>query len=176
MQKLRRQHPFVLATGTPGQSWKNIVLQSSQTSADCWTNSMWHLLLMQKSKKAHHQHTNMKTSLFLKHMHKKSKDQESKPTVHWGLCRNTEVRGAQTFPSLLHPTGVLHYFHFTNNLRTVAQDAGSGGAMERASFQNRETDICLSLERDRLISEQWPLREERGKDVMLNGGWTVAVQ
>lgn len=60
VQRLRRQRPFIFATGTPGQSWKNIVLQSSQTLADCWTNSMWHP--MQKSKKAHPQHTNVDLS------------------------------------------------------------------------------------------------------------------
>ena len=83
---------------------------------------------------------------------------------HWGLCRNTEVRGIQTFPSLLRPRGVLHYFHFTNNLRTVVQDAGSGGATERASFQNRETDISLSLARDQVyISVSDPWQEEKGE-------------
>lgn len=76
MQKLRWQHPFILATDTPGQSWKNIVLQSRQDPADCWTNSMWHLLQMKKKKKkkknAHPQHSNVKTALSQTNTHKKS--------------------------------------------------------------------------------------------------------
>ncbi len=77
------------------------------------------------------------------------------------------MRGLQTFPSLLHPRGVLHYFHFTNNLRTIAQDAGSGGAMERASFQNRETDISLSLARDQVyIWASDPWQEEKGEKLL----------
>ncbi|CAB1419053.1 unnamed protein product [Pleuronectes platessa] len=62
-----------------------------------------------------------------------------------------------------HPTpptwalGILCYFHFTNNLRTGVQDAGSGGAVERARFPNRETDTSPSLEGDQVyISEGDP--------------------
>lgn len=191
VQELRRPRPFVLATGTPGQSWKNIVLQSSQTSADCWTNSMWHLLLMQKAKKAHPQHTNLRPLSFSdKHIWKvhRTGEQAHCSLSHWGLRRNTEVRGLQTFPSLLRPRGVLRYFHFTNNLRTIVQDAGSGGATERASLQNRETHISRSLAKDQVYiwaSDPWQEAKsekllvgwitENG-NVMLHGGWAVAVQ
>lgn len=94
MQKLRRQHPFVLATGTPGQSWKNIVLQSSQASADCWTNSMWHLLLMQKNKNAHPQHSNVMISLSQTNTHTKSpKSRRASPPFGEPLGTLQEHRG-----------------------------------------------------------------------------------
>lgn len=162
-RKLRQQHPIFLATDTLRQSWKNIVFQSSQASADCWTNSLWHLILMQKNKNAHAQYSNVKTTLSQTNTHKvqRAGEQAHHSLSHQGPCRNTEVRWLQTFPSPLHPRGVLRYFHFTNNLRTVAQDLGSGGATDRARFQNREADISLSLARDQRFTSLWVTPDQR---------------
>lgn len=55
-QQQRRQHPLTLATDTQGQSCKNIVLLSSQASADRRANSMWHLLVMQEKKQPRNAH------------------------------------------------------------------------------------------------------------------------
>lgn len=81
---------------------------------------------------------------------------------HWRLCRNTEVRGLQTFPSLLHPRGVLRYFHFTNNLRTIAQDTGkrrSHGEGQLTKQKNRYKPE--PGKRPGLYLSEWPLT--RGK-------------
>lgn len=81
MEKAYWQGSWALATGTSGQSWTNIFLQSRQISADSWTNSEWHLCLVQEGEKGHLQDAILK-STSEKHSCKKSKDQQSKSTVH----------------------------------------------------------------------------------------------
>lgn len=121
-----------LTTGTPGQSWKNIFPRSSQTSADCWANSVRHVGLMRKHKKAHPRYTNIKPPLLVRQTRTQyvqgAGERAFCSQSRWGLERNTEVRGLQTFPLLLPPNGVRHYLHFTNKVRAVAPDAGSGGS------------------------------------------------
>lgn len=158
-RKIRR----LLTASTSGQSCKNICLESSQISADCCTNSQWHPPLAPKRKKASPRHANVKSIQSLRQTllqdAQRLREQAQCSWRHWGHCRNTEVRGLQTLPSLLCLRGVLCYFHFTNNLRTAVQDAGSGGA----SLQNRETDTSLNLAGDQVyICDGALTRREKG--------------
>lgn len=70
---------------------KNIVLSSSHPSADCWTNSTWHLLPMQKNRYGKATTDKCKDCSF--------SDKRTRVTLdpapcsgHRGTCRDTEVR------------------------------------------------------------------------------------
>lgn len=82
-------------------------------------------------------------------------------TTPLGTLQEHGGEGVQTSRSLLCPRGALCYFHFTNNLRTAMQDAGSGGA----SLQNREKDTSLAWGQVYIwVSDPW--QEGRGEKLL----------
>lgn len=169
-QKLSLQNLSALPLlALQGNLEKIFFLQSSQISAKCWSNSVWHLLLTQKSTEAHPFKMHCWRPLLpLRQNSYKSKEKESQPTVHCvaGESAGTERWGGlQTLYAQFCPKGVLCYFHFTNNLRTALQDAGSGGGR----LQNTEKDRSLRLAWDQVyISVTEPWQEERGGKLLAN--------